>query len=135
MYNVKKLLDLLEEKGFGIEGESLFLGRIDESLISKKPAIMINNDVVIKAEPYSFGLDNTSYEKDSVRIIIVGSESFTETNKYVEKIYRYFRNNKSLNEIDIIQTVVDKPVAMARSKGKIYKYNIFLDIIYKINDK
>lgn len=137
MYDIKKIITLLDKQGFGIRGQNLFAGRFDDETMfgnrsSYKFAIFVTNDVVLNAEPSSFGSENTSYERDTLRIIVIGNESFYETNEITRKIYRFFRENKSLLEADIIQTNPTKPVAMAMIKGNVNKYNIFVDIIYKV---
>ncbi len=127
MYEIMKLATFLEENGIGVKGETIFIGRFED----EQEGIMLSQEAGFTSENI-VGSNLSTFDQDVITIRVVFNENYIDTQNKANDIYKLFRENNVAREIGIINSTISQPILVERVKGKLYKFNLILDITYKV---
>ena len=127
MYEIMKLATFLEDNGIGVKGETIFIGRFED----EQEGIMLSQEAGFTSENI-VGSNLSTFDQDVITIRVVFNENYIDTQNKANDIYKLFRENNVAREIGIINSTISQPILVERVKGKLYKFNLILDITYKV---
>lgn len=122
MYNISRLQDEMKKQNFGYK---IYLGRFD----SQEQTIMLTQEIGT-TDGNIIGKNMVSlYGTDSITIRVVAKTDYKESIEDLNKIYAWFKNNKQMRQIDIINTTLNQPTLIDKVDDN-YKFVFVLTITY-----